>query len=399
MELEHSFTVPVPRSRAWDVLLDVERVAPCMPGATLDSVDGDEIHGRIKVKVGPINMMYAGTARFIERDADAGVVTLEASGKETRGAGTASASVHSVLEDRGDETHVKVRTTLNVTGKPAQFGRGVMNEVGGKLLSIFAANLAATIARDESGPVSAAADNGAGAGGQAGEAASASAPGGAAGRPAAANGAASHAAAADGAVSSAASAGSGAQAGSGAAAGTGTPVEELKLPARATVSLQREGLRTAGQVAAKTEDELLAIDGIGPASLVDIKDKLGELGLGLSGQKAAASGTGAAAAGAPAASGTSSGPATAASSATPGGSGPGGSAPAGLAAGAAPAASASTAPHQSTPREAAHLLEDDALNLLKVAGLPILKRAAPVLAALAVALLIGLTRRSRRRKR
>ncbi len=148
MEMEHSFTVPVPKDRAWDVLLDVERVAPCMPGATLDSVDGDEIRGRIKVKVGPINMTYAGTARFIERDKEAGIVTLEASGKETRGAGTASASVRSVLEDRGDETQVTVLTTLNVTGKPAQFGRGVMNEVGGRLLSIFATNLAATLAAD-----------------------------------------------------------------------------------------------------------------------------------------------------------------------------------------------------------------------------------------------------------
>ena len=125
MELEHSFTVPVPMSRAWDVLLDVERVAPCMPGATLDSVDGEEIRGRIKVKVGPINMTYAGTARFIEKDAQAGVVTLEASGKETKGAGTASASVRSVLQDQGEQTHVAVHTTLNVTGKPAQFGRGV----------------------------------------------------------------------------------------------------------------------------------------------------------------------------------------------------------------------------------------------------------------------------------
>src|SRR5450432_676936 len=106
MELEHSFTVPVPLDRAWDVLLDVERVAPCMPGASLDSVDGDEIKGRIKVKVGPIAMTYAGTARFTERDAEAGVVTLEASGKETRGSGTASASVRSVLEDHGAETHV-----------------------------------------------------------------------------------------------------------------------------------------------------------------------------------------------------------------------------------------------------------------------------------------------------
>jgi len=89
MELKHSFTVPVPVDRAWDVLLDVERVAPCMPGATLDSVDGDDITGKIKVKVGPISMVYAGKAHFTERNREAGVVTLEASGKETRGAGTA----------------------------------------------------------------------------------------------------------------------------------------------------------------------------------------------------------------------------------------------------------------------------------------------------------------------
>jgi uncharacterized protein len=89
MELEHSFTVPVPADQAWEVLLDVERVAPCMPGATLDSVDGDEIKGRIKVKLGPVPMTYAGTARFTERDRDAGVVTLTAAGKQTRGAGTA----------------------------------------------------------------------------------------------------------------------------------------------------------------------------------------------------------------------------------------------------------------------------------------------------------------------
>jgi carbon monoxide dehydrogenase subunit G len=142
MDLEHSFTVPVPRDQAWDVLLDVERVAPCMPGATLDSVDGDEIKGRIKVKVGPITMTYAGTARFTERDQAAGVVQLEASGKETRGSGTASATVRSELHDQGDQTSVTVRTSLNVTGRPAQFGRGVMAEVSGKLIGIFAANLA-----------------------------------------------------------------------------------------------------------------------------------------------------------------------------------------------------------------------------------------------------------------
>ncbi len=388
MELEHSFTVPVPKNRAWDVLLDVERVAPCMPGATLDSVDGDEIHGRIKVKVGPINMTYAGTARFIEKDADAGVVTLEASGKETRGAGTASASVHSVLEDRGEETHVKVRTTLNVTGKPAQFGRGVMNEVSGKLLNIFAANLAAAIARDENAasPSSATADSGAGAGDQAGAAASApaapadSAPADAAAGAAASNGSAADSAPAGSSASSAAGTGQAAP-----AAGTGTPVEELKLPPRATASLQREGLRTAGQVAAKTEDDLLAIDGIGPASLVDIKDKLGELGLGLAGSR-------------PVASGATSGGGTFTSS-SGSAAAPASPAPAGMAASAAPAAGASTATHQPTPREAAHQFEDDALNLLKVAGLPVLKRAAPVLAALAAALVIVLARRARRRRR
>src|SRR5262249_33800731 len=234
MELEHSFTVPVPKSRAWDVLLDVERVAPCMPGATLDSVDGDEIRGRIKVKVGPINMTYAGTARFVERDKDAGVVTLEASGKETRGAGTASASVRSVLEDRGQETHVNVLTTLSVTGKPAQFGRGVMNEVGGRLLTIFASNLAALLAEQE----------GAATDGQAA------------------------------AVSSATAEPAGM-----AAPAVGAPIDDLKLPPRAASSLRREGITTVGQLATKTEGELLAIDGIGPASVQEIKAKLTDLGL------------------------------------------------------------------------------------------------------------------------
>jgi uncharacterized protein len=146
MELEHSFTVPVPADQAWDVLLDVERVAPCMPGATLESVGGDEIKGKIKVKLGPVSMTYAGTARFTERDRDAGVVILEASGKETRGAGTASATVRSELHGEGDQTAVTVHTSLNVTGRPAQFGRGVMADVSAKLIGIFAKNLADMLA-------------------------------------------------------------------------------------------------------------------------------------------------------------------------------------------------------------------------------------------------------------
>ena len=146
MELEHSFSVPVPEDQAWDVLLDVERVAQCLPGATLDSAEGDEIKGRMKVKLGPISMTYAGTARFTERNRDAGVVTLEASGKETRGAGTAAATIRSELHGQGDQTEVTVHTSLNVTGKPAQFGRGVMAELSEKLIGVFAANLAEMLA-------------------------------------------------------------------------------------------------------------------------------------------------------------------------------------------------------------------------------------------------------------
>src|SRR5579863_3985085 len=162
MELEHSFTIPVPPEQAWQVLLDVEQIAPCMPGATVDSVDGDEIKGRIKVKVGPVSLTYAGTAHFTERDEQARSITLEASGKETRGAGTASATVRSSLADEGGgQTKVVVHTTMNVTGRPAQFGRGVMAEVGGRIIERFATNLAALLA---SGPpaASVAASNGSG---------------------------------------------------------------------------------------------------------------------------------------------------------------------------------------------------------------------------------------------
>jgi uncharacterized protein len=146
MELEHSFTVPVPADQAWDVLLDVERVAPCMPGATIDSVEGDEIKGRIKVKLGPVSMTYAGTAHITERDQDAGVVTLQASGKETRGAGTAAATIRSELHSQGGHTEVTVHTSLNVTGRPAQFGRGMMADVSAKLIGVFASNLAGMLA-------------------------------------------------------------------------------------------------------------------------------------------------------------------------------------------------------------------------------------------------------------
>jgi uncharacterized protein len=145
MQLEHEFTVPVPVDRAWEVLLDVETIAPCMPGASVDTVDGDSFTGKVKVKVGPITVAYAGKASFLEKDATAHRAVVEAKGRETRGSGTAAATVTARMTDEGDSTRVNVLTDLAITGKPAQFGRGVMNDVGNKLIGQFADCLATTI--------------------------------------------------------------------------------------------------------------------------------------------------------------------------------------------------------------------------------------------------------------
>ncbi|WP_188191032.1 SRPBCC family protein [Nonomuraea sp. SYSU D8015] len=142
MRFEHEFTVPVPIEQAWAVLLDVERVAPCLPGATLDIYEGDEFTGRMKVKVGPITVTYRGSARFEDVDKDSHTLTIQASGKEARGSGTASATVKAHMAPSEGATAVTVETTFNVTGRPAQFGRGVMAEVGAKLIDKFAENLA-----------------------------------------------------------------------------------------------------------------------------------------------------------------------------------------------------------------------------------------------------------------
>ncbi len=145
MKLENRFTVPVPRADALKVLRDVERIAPCMPGATLTSHDGDDFTGTVKVKVGPINLTYGGKASFVSVDEAAGTVVIEASGKETRGTGTAKAQVTCRLVDNGGTTDVEVDTELNITGKPAQFGRGVLVDVSSKLVDQFAACLAEEI--------------------------------------------------------------------------------------------------------------------------------------------------------------------------------------------------------------------------------------------------------------
>lgn len=149
MELQHGFTVPASVDEAWQTLLDIERVAPCMPGATLDEVTGDEFSGRVKVRVGPISLTYKGTARFAEKDDAAHRAVIEGTGKDTRGNGTASAKVTANLSpdgDLGDWTRVDVQTDLTVTGRPAQFGRGVMSDVGDKLIGQFADCLAGKLA-------------------------------------------------------------------------------------------------------------------------------------------------------------------------------------------------------------------------------------------------------------
>jgi carbon monoxide dehydrogenase subunit G len=145
VQLENSFTVPVPVDEAWRVLTDIERIAPCMPGAALDSVDGDDFTGRVKVKLGPINLTYQGKASFVEKDEAAHRAVIDARGKDQRGNGTAAATITARLAAEGSATRVDVLTDLNITGRPAQFGRGVMTDVGNKLLGQFADKLAAQL--------------------------------------------------------------------------------------------------------------------------------------------------------------------------------------------------------------------------------------------------------------
>ncbi|PXY27592.1 SRPBCC family protein [Prauserella muralis] len=142
MRLDHEFTVPAPIDEVWKAVLDPERVAPCMPGATLSSVEGDTFKGTVKVKLGPVSLLYKGSGEFLEKNESERKLVIKASGKDARGAGTAAATVTVTLAADGDSTKGTVGTDLNVTGRPAQFGRGMISEVGGKILDTFAANLA-----------------------------------------------------------------------------------------------------------------------------------------------------------------------------------------------------------------------------------------------------------------
>jgi len=136
MELSNEFTVGVPLDEAWAVLTNVERIAPCLPGAQLQEIEGDEYRGIVKVKVGPITAQYKGAARFMEQDPPFKAV-LRAEGRDVRGQGNASATITATLEPEGTATRVTVATDLTVTGRVAQFGRGVLADVSGKLMGQF----------------------------------------------------------------------------------------------------------------------------------------------------------------------------------------------------------------------------------------------------------------------
>lgn len=146
MELTNEFSVAAPVQTAWATLLDVERIAPCMPGAELTSFDGEHFTGTVKVKLGPVSLTYAGKGRFVSRDEAAYRIVIEASGKDKRGTATASATVTGTLHPEGDSTRVQVVTDLLVTGAPAQFGRGLIADVAGRLIGQFATCLASKMA-------------------------------------------------------------------------------------------------------------------------------------------------------------------------------------------------------------------------------------------------------------
>jgi len=152
MELTHNFTVPASVDDAWATFMDLERVGSCFPGAVVTSVDESGFAGTVKVKLGPIALQYAGTGEFLERDDAAHRAVIEAKGKDKRGNGTAGATVTVQLAPSGEGTRIDVTTDLSITGKPAQFGRGVMQDVSDKLLQQFVGCIERQFAEPESEP-------------------------------------------------------------------------------------------------------------------------------------------------------------------------------------------------------------------------------------------------------
>ena len=166
MEMTNEIEVNASASDVWDAFNDVERIAPCLPGAQLTEIEGDEYLGVVKVKVGPVNAQYKGKATFVERDQDALKVVILAEGRETRGQGNASANITATLEALDDNrTKVGVTTDLKITGKVAQIGRNLIPDVSSKIVDQFADNLEAMLSAstdDSSSGDAAAGDSGAG---------------------------------------------------------------------------------------------------------------------------------------------------------------------------------------------------------------------------------------------
>jgi hypothetical protein len=148
MELVNEFSVEAPIERVWSFFTNVELIAPCLPGAQLQEIEGEEYRGIVKVKVGPISAQYKGVATFIEKDESNYRIVLRGEGRDTRGAGNASADIEAQLVSNGDQTDVTVSTELKITGKAAQFGRGVMADISKKLMAQFADNLSELITGD-----------------------------------------------------------------------------------------------------------------------------------------------------------------------------------------------------------------------------------------------------------
>lgn len=151
-QLVNEFSVALPIDKAWAILTDVEKIAPCLPGATLEEIDGEVYSGSVKVKVGPIVASYKGKASFIEMDKAVHKAVLKAEGRDTKGQGNASATITAELSADGDKTKVKVTTDLAITGRVAQFGRGVLSDVSSKLMGQFVTSLESLIINDSKPP-------------------------------------------------------------------------------------------------------------------------------------------------------------------------------------------------------------------------------------------------------
>ena len=142
MELSNEIDVNAPIQEVWNAFNTPERIAPCLPGAELQEVDGDNFNGLVKIKVGPITAQYKGTATYLDKDESSQKVVIKGDGRDTRGAGNASATITAILtEVSTNTTNVNVHTELTITGKVAQFGRGAISDVSGKLMTQFAKNL------------------------------------------------------------------------------------------------------------------------------------------------------------------------------------------------------------------------------------------------------------------